>query len=502
MRLWAVVAVALLVLLGGQAEAKNLYVNNSGSPACSDSTTHANNDAANPWCTLGRAVWGNAVRASAVSGEAAAAGDVVLVTAGTYSAAGQFAVVGSDARFNSAFNPTNSGTAGNPITIQAVGTVNLQLSSSSGATIGCDGVNYITWIGFTLNEQFATPIADTGTTVGHLSTGCVFRWLTITGYLGGHTIGDENHNGVRFDACDSCEVSNTTITNIRLCQGGECTVNPGGGNAVNAACLMTYESDDLLIEHNDFSDCGSGMYIKGPSATRSLRVTIRYNYLHSPFTSGAIMLGSVEDALVYQNLIVSNTEGVRLYTLAPPPNAAFPVDVAVFNNTIYGGTYAINVRGDAHVANHFQNNIIASPGTNVWFSEVYANPGDVTSDRNHYHGFSNFSSFNGTTRNLATFQSAFSLDANSVSSDPLFANVAGGNYRLCTGSGTPHASCSGASPALTTGRAYNNIGGTTGATIPAGAYITGNETIGVEVASSGTSVISGGVHFTGSVRIQ
>jgi hypothetical protein len=447
--------VAGSIALASLAEAKTLYVNNSGSPSCSDSTTHANNDAANPWCTLGRAVWGNAVRASAVSAQAAAAGDVVLVTAGTYSAAGQ-----AD-RHDSAFNPTNSGTIGNYITIQASGTVNLQLSSSTGPVIGCNSRNYIKWSGFTINEANATPVADTGPAVGNGSINCWFDRITIHGNGNGHGLVD-NHTAFRFDSCDGCRLSHSVGHNITTLS-----------NAVNAAGLMVYESDDLVIEHNEFYDVGSGVFIKGPNDVRSMRPTIRFNYVHGA-TSASIVLAGAEDCHVYQNLLVSGQEGVRLSDLT---STARPTNCAIYSNTIYGNVDNLMVRSSLHVADHYQNNLVVGGG-NTWDTYSYANPGDVTSDRNHYHGATNFATTSGGNMTLATWQSTFSLDANSVSSDPLFANVAGGNYRLCTGSGVPHASCSGASPALTTGRAYNNIGGTTGTTIPAGAYITGNESIG------------------------
>ena len=41
------------------ANAEILYVNNSGSPACSDSTSYRENSPSMPWCTLLRAVRGN-----------------------------------------------------------------------------------------------------------------------------------------------------------------------------------------------------------------------------------------------------------------------------------------------------------------------------------------------------------------------------------------------------------------------------------------------------------
>ena len=60
-----------------------LYVNGATG---NDSTTYSNNDSANPWATIGRAAWGSTDRSDPNSEEAAAAGDTVLVAAGTYNA--------------------------------------------------------------------------------------------------------------------------------------------------------------------------------------------------------------------------------------------------------------------------------------------------------------------------------------------------------------------------------------------------------------------------------
>src|SRR3990167_5050929 len=108
-----------------EAQAKLLYVNNGGSPSCSDNTSYAANDAAHPWCSLLRATWGNTTRTGpSTPSEAAQAGDTVYVTAGTY----------QTTSFNSrepVYNPANSGTAGNRIVFQAVGTVTLTTDRKS-----------------------------------------------------------------------------------------------------------------------------------------------------------------------------------------------------------------------------------------------------------------------------------------------------------------------------------------------------------------------------------
>ena len=58
--------------LAHAALAKDLYVDASTGD---DSVSYAQNDASNPWATLGRAVWGNANRSNPNSSQAAQAGD-------------------------------------------------------------------------------------------------------------------------------------------------------------------------------------------------------------------------------------------------------------------------------------------------------------------------------------------------------------------------------------------------------------------------------------------
>ena len=64
-------------------------------------------------------------------------------------------------------------------------------------------------------------------------------------------------------------------------------------------------------------------------------------------------------------------------------------------------------------------------------------------------------------------------DCNSITANPLFVNIDAHDFRLQS-----------ASPALTLGRTITEIHGSSGQTIPAGAYIDGNEIIGTDGALS------------------
>jgi hypothetical protein len=168
----------------------------------------------------------------------------------------------------------------------------------------------------------------------------------------------------------------------------------------------------------------------------------------------------------------------------------------VVNNTVYGATSGLVPFGNDIVEMdvHFKNNIVVN-ATNAY--ENYpggmdATEDGITADRNWFYGTVTRHAYYGesATYSFATWQGTYSLDVNSTNgTDPQFVS-AGTDFHL-----------QGGSPALTAGRVVESIGGTNGDTIPVGAYITGNETIGIE-STVGSVGVSGTVGFSGTVRIQ
>ncbi len=227
--------VAVLPLI---AEAKPLYVNNSGSPACSDATTYAANDSAHPWCSIGRAAWGSSNPRSPNAAQAAQAGDTVNVSSGTYSTASSTTACGGTARFAVALNPANSGTSGAPIRFVGVGTVYVLLASGyAGPTIGADARNYIVWDNFRIDETVAPGVScgDTGPVVVHASTGSMILNSTIRGK---YSSWSDNYSGVRLEATNGAVVSNNTIYGFT------------GNWGHNDAAIMTYDAANSVIEYN------------------------------------------------------------------------------------------------------------------------------------------------------------------------------------------------------------------------------------------------------------
>lgn len=461
-----VVLAIILALFTASAQAATLYVNNSGSPACSDATAKASNSAGSPWCTIGRAAWGSTTRSSPNSGEAAAAGDTVQVSAGTYS------VAGTNNRFEVAYTPVNSGSSGNKIRFVASGTVTLTLSSGVGPIIGsgtgAGGSDYIVWDGFSINEANAAPQADTGPVVFFGSNNSEALNLTLTGVIASY---DDNHNGIRVEQSDGVLVRNNTISGF----------GSNGGYGQNDAAIMLYDSNDTIIEHNTLLNSGAGIYVKGqhPGFTQR-RTIIRYNWISGMYFAGMIIGPAAYDGRTYQNVIEdcqtsSARIGIRWYAIGTGEGQQ-PTTEDFYNNTVYN-CYPMYVSGTPGTGSAIRNNIFDANGLSQnWQFQPATATGFTAVDRNVYNGGSAGNvartdvDGSGTNYSLASWQSTFSYDTNGVSASPAFVTP-GSNYHL-----------QGGSAALTTGQDTFDIDNDTNTTetIPAGAYVTGSEVIGVD----------------------
>ena len=446
-----------------------LWVNpTTGDDARSKATVAASNGSL-PWATLGRAVWGSANQASPNTSEAAAAGDVVSVAAGTYSAPG------TNTRNTPAFNPANSGTSTDPITFRADGVVNVALSSGTGPMIGSNARDYVTWDGFTVNEANGTSEADTGPVVLWDCMGSGVQNLSVNGNGDGHGLVD-NHNGVRLEVAIDAFVKNCTITNVTT----------ASSNPNNGAAILTYGCENALIEHNDISACDAGIFLKGgPNGgwlSEIVGHTVRFNRISSCTACGiASYAGTPADAAtptsIYQNLITGCETGLRYWFFASLLED--PRDTYYINNTVYNCTYGTDFIGTPAAFSHslkVWNNIFSTVTNGIISESQTFHEGDTQCAHEHniYHAVSGATVvLNGgsPTVTLANWKlTPYFHDAVSPagsSSDPLFVS-AGTDFHL-----------QGGSYALTQGRVTNSIGGTNGDTIPAGCYITGNETIGV-----------------------
>lgn len=457
----------LFILIPLLADSKSLYVNNSGSPACSDATTYTDNSASSPWCTIGRAAWGSTSRTNPNSSQAAQAGDTVYVTAGIYTTNQP-----TGDRKSPVYNPVNTGTNGSPIIFEAVGTVYLRQTGGRGPVIGACSQpdcasgypsNYITWRGFTIDEQYAEYTPDTANAVLWSTTGSTIENCTFLG-VGQPTFpgGSYNHSAIRIENTSNALIKNNRITNYKSHGGSEWHMNGAG--------IMVYYGSGLVIENNEINNCGSGIFVKGGDHTNT---TIRKNLVFGN-SYGIVFQYSAATGInkIYQNIVYA--------TAAPPESYGIWIrekanNVLVVNNTIVGcitggigyGNYNPQPSGAIH-----KNNIVYQTSGYSWNGYGITSLTPLAADRNLYFSINRFTVVNDHA-SLTSWRSALGgcpgsdNECNSLVSDPIFVNISQNNYRLQSGS-----------PALTLGRTITEIHGSSGQTIPVGAYITENEIIG------------------------
>jgi parallel beta-helix repeat protein len=464
-RLWVAAGLMFLVAPLG-VEAKTLYVNASTG---NDATSYANNSQSSPWRTIGRAAWGNSTRTHNAN-EAARAGDIVIVQAGTYdqSASGS-------SRFDPLYNPANSGTSSAPITFRADGRVVLRSTTYGGPVIGAYSRNYIVWDGFYIDEVYVNSVADTGPVVVWASTGSQIHNTEIKSKQANY---QDNHNGIRVEQANRTTLRNNIIYGV----------GSQSGYGQNDAAVMLYDSNDTVIENNTMYNCGVGVFVKGNhSGFTQDRTIIRYNLIYNMQTTGLMLLAS-RYGRVYQNVLRDNLWGMTVYSLGGGPTGDIWSNNTVHNSR-YGGIY---FRGSAAAWQQigFYNNIISGPNEAAVNGETFSGPGDATFEHNVYFGFQNFANFGGGYRTFATWKSTWGKDnvnPISVTADPRFVNAAGGDFRLCTGIASPSALCTLASSVLSLGIDILDLNGSGSSNdgVRPGAYITGNETIGAGAAGSG-----------------
>jgi hypothetical protein len=442
---------AFLIAACASTHAKDLFVNGSSG---NDSVSYAANNASSPWRTIGRAAWGSTNRGSPNTNEAARAGDVVRVAAGTYS------TTGTGERYGVAYQPANSGTQAAPITFAAQGVVTLVYSGGVGPVIGTYGRDYITWRGFTINEAQATSTSDTGPVVLGDCQGAVVEDNNITGV--GNNGRQDNYVGVRIDGCTDVTVRNNRIRNFL-------------GYGRNSSGIMTYYSGRLLFERNEISNAGSGIYLKA-NITNTDWITIRYNLIYNIADGGIDIHRSPSTAaapiLIYQNVIRDSATGVMFHAF--DGGSTDPANVKVVNNTLVNNSRQLHILYEMrpNANNIFWNNVISGGSYGVYMEAPAANL--VSSRMNIQHNVYNSSTMaevSTVNYSLNSWKSTFGMDTAApagISSALLFIdNLL--DFKLLPGS-----------PARNIGVDVLDLDrdGSTTDIIPAGAYITGTEVVG------------------------
>lgn len=444
--------VLLLSFAGFSAHAKPLYVDVSSG---NDDTSYSENSESRPWASVGRAVWGSTSRNSPNASQAAQAGDTVIVRAGTY-----HTTQGVGERYDPIYNPINNGTAGNEITFRADGLVILQSSTSGRGEpiIGAWERQYITWDGFYIDERDVHTKADTGPVTVFGSHHIIIQNLVVRGTT--PNWGD-NHNAIRLEGATNVLVRNNELFETR-----------GANNMYNGSTIMMYDCSNIIIENNTIHDSQGGIFVKGqhgPLANHN--ITIRYNLLYNLEVGITHSITAAEGrdfgTRTYQNIIRDSGWGIIFigatnYT---------PANVYVVNNTIHN-TYAgffLKPGTAGWSDNIFRNNIVSH-------SAIAIQGEDITDVRGASFSHNTYFSNDVLARifyanyTMNGWQSNFDQDlAGSSEADPVFTNATAGDFGLGD-----------ASPLRNAGIDVLNLQGT-GTTVPIniGAYVTGDEIIGV-----------------------
>jgi parallel beta-helix repeat protein len=298
-----------------------------------------------------------------------------------------------------------------------------------GPLIGAANKSYIVWKGFKIVEGDSYA-PDTGPVVIVSSNDITLTDIEIVGTT--LPIHLDNHNGIRIENSNNIVVRNTSIHGYKT--------NPGSiNNTNNSAAIMVYTSDNLIFENNNIYDTSLGIFLKGGNGGH----IVRYNRISD--CDKAFRTSYHTNVSFYQNIIENCNVSY---------NPAENIDtIRFYNNIIVNATWGIY---NWFPTNGFDsyNNIFYNV-TNPHFWEDVT--GTFTTDHNDYFTYNSFVRANRSVGGLTEWQ-ALGFDSGSISVNPGFVNFSSGDYHL-----QPN------SPLITAGRNSS----------PIGAYITGNEVIGI-----------------------
>ena len=469
-RIYVILTAGLILMAAMPANAqRTLYVN---SATGSDAVTKAGNSEASPWRTIGRAAWGSAERNAPNSSEAASAGDTVHIAGGVYTFNGTISN-----RWGVVYNPVNSGTEGNYITFVCVGNCTLYAPSANSPILGASSRNYIKWFADVsrghswviqacgrlsdCGNNVVNTTADTGPVVCHDNRGC---WIEGAHIDGGPGIDyRDNYNAIRLEWCSSCVIRNNFASNFTRAESA-------GGTNHNQSIITLYGTSNSVFEHNSGINAGSGVYFKDTSSTPLQAGNIvRFNRFERVEEVFAFSLIKREGRnFIYQNLGIDGRIGLAIVSDGLTNDW-------IFNNTFYQMSLAAVTLNGNGTGGRFWNNICLQCDTMVYGNGTSMPPDSVIDfEHNVYSSYRQFYAGTDGNRTFAGYKSAFPSQDQagpvSIDANPQFVGVSARDFRLGN-----------SSPARGRGVDIYDLDrdGSTSDTIPAGAFITNTESIGV-----------------------
>ncbi|MDX9804179.1 MAG: right-handed parallel beta-helix repeat-containing protein, partial [Dehalococcoidales bacterium] len=386
----------------------------------------------------------------------AAAGDIVLFMDGTYDAPT------SPTYRDLVWNPSNSGTSGNPITFKALNRHQAIIKGTgsedgSGAyaqpVIGAIGRNYITWDGFYLYARNSSDTANIFVTARiDGSTGCSV--INNTFEAGTHSSGGATNNaGVFLQAANYLTIENNTFFGFREASNNE-----------NNAAILGYPSSYVTIKNNTIYNSTGGINLKD----RISYATVENNFIsncfraiYAPNANG----GSSTDLTIHNNVLANNTRSAIV-----TGNDGVINNQIISNNTIYLSSSPTYDYGDIELKNtgistsgypKIYNNIVYRG----WGSLVTNGTANMLAECDHNQYSTNlrivvhkYVAGETTYTSLSAWQSSGELygggnpGAGSLNSDPLFVNSSGDMDELAD------FALQGGSPCLGAGRDSSDMG--------------------------------------------
>ena len=391
------------VLTGGTAAfASTTWIVDNTNSNCSDT---GSGTASQPFCTI------------AAAAKKAVAGDTVTVNAGTYA--------------GTSVNPTNSGTAGSPITF----TANPGVTINGGTrAFALSSRNYITIRGFTITgtssygisvsggsnvtiagntESFAgTPITSPamGIYLSSLNGGLVQGNIThdnsahgiyLTGTTTGVTVQGNTsyHNAYQYqrnaNGIDDIAPGNSIIGNVTYAnEDTGINIYTGGNNAL-VANNVTYDNGDHGID--DFNVTGG----------RIIGNTVYFNC-----TDGINVEGTSGNYDIENNVSVNNATGAVINPTPIPINPS--TGQPYYTNSCNRRVGNIGVYDSAPASTTANYNLVYQSGVGAWYTWAGT-------------------AYNGTS-GLTALRSATGQEAKGIFANPLFVNASAWNLQLSAGS--------------------------------------------------------------------
>jgi parallel beta-helix repeat protein len=398
--LFGAVLVAGLLTGGTAAYASTTWIVDNTNSACNDTGANAGTSA-QPFCTI------------AAAAKKAVAGDTVVVYAGTYA--------------GTSVNPTNSGTAGSPITFSANpgvtingGTRAFALSSRSYITIRGFTITGTSSYGISVSggsnviigsntESFAgTPVTSPamGIYLSNLNGGLVQGNIThdnsahgiyLTGTTTGVTVQGNTsyHNAYQYqrnaNGIDDIAPGNSIIGNVTYAnEDTGINIYTGGNNALVSG-NVTYDNGDHGID--DFNVTGG----------RIIGNTVYFNC-----TDGINVEGTSGNYDIENNVSVNNATGA---VINPTPIVPNPSTGQPYTNDCKRRIGNIGVYDSAPATTTANYNLVYQSGAGAWYTWA------------------------GTTYNTqSALHSATGQEANGKFQNPLFVNASAWNLQLSAGS--------------------------------------------------------------------